>query len=339
MIQITEIIRRHLGWCPNARTIRTTPAIIPTPPVTLHPDQPDGGAGGSGRINRGIKLATGSIIILVRNRQLLWFSFLTGLVMIFSLVTSMYIQFISGTPLFPGTDLMTGPASALIARGSLSWIALTFSTGLISTALTYYLLAALIASVSLILSGRAATIRDGLAQAGNCRWPLVSWVVIGTLVGTALSVFMDPSTTTGGATGKIGLIFAAMAVLAVFYLLTLFVIPLLVLGRESLGDAVMDSVSLFRKVWGEILVCFILFFLIVFAVLLTSLVPMIAIAFPTGSTAAAGAVVIAYMLVMIVLLFVGSTILGIAVAGLYSYGKTGIMPAMFERKQDGVEHP
>ena len=336
MTRLSEVIRGWLGWCPNARTMRTAPPVIVAPPVTTHPAQPGGGAGGSGRIDRGIRLATGSIKILFRNRRLFWFSLLAGLVMIFSIVINLYLQFISGTPLFPGTKLVTGPASVLIVRGSLPWIVLTFTVGLISAFLSYYLLAALIASVALILSGRAATVRDGLEQAGNCLRPLLSWAVIGALIGTAFSLIMNPATTTPGSAGNIALIFISIPFVAVFYLLTLYVVPLLVLGNESLIHAITGSLSLFRKTWSEMLVCFIIFFLIAFAVLLTSLVPMIAVGF---SAATAGAIVVAYMLVMIVLLFIGSTVLGIAIVGLYTYGETGVLSAMFEGKRDGSEYP
>ena len=197
-------------------------------------------------------------------------------------------------------------------------------------------LAALIACVSLIISGRAATIRDGLAHAGSCLRPLLSWAVIGALIGTVFSLIMNPATTTPGSTGNVAMIFISIPFVAVFYVLTLYVVPLLVLGNESLINAVTGSLSLFRKTWREMLVCFIIFFLIAFAVLLTSLVPMIAIGF---SAATAGSIVVIYMLVMIVLLFIGSTVLGIAITGLYTYGKTGTLSAMFERKRVGGEYP
>ena len=334
-LNFSEIIRKYTGWCPNVQTMRTTPPVVATPPVTINPPQPDGGAGGSGRIDRGIKLATGSIRILIRNRKLLWFSLMTGIVMIFSLVSSLYLQFISGTPLFPGTNLVTGSAPVLIAKGSLLWTVLTFTTGLISTSISYYLLAALIVSVSLILSGRAATIRDGLAHAGKHLRALGIWAAIGTLIGTTFAYIINSSTPINGSTGNLGIIFISMAFLAVFYVLTLYVIPLIVLDNENLVSAVRGSVSLLRKTWSEILVCFIIFFLMVFAILFTSLIPMIAIGF---STRTAGAIVVAYMLVMLVLLFIGSTILGIAIVGLYTYGKKGTLSTMFMGKQEGIEY-
>jgi hypothetical protein len=333
-MHVANIIRKYLGWCPNARTMRTALPVIATPPATIHPAQPDGGAGGSGRIDRGIKLALGSIRILFRNRRLLWFSLLTGLVMIISLASGLYLQFISGTTPFPGTNLVTSPASILIARGSLPWIALTFITGLTTTFLTYYLPAALIACVSLILSGRAATIRDGLAHAGRYLRPLLVWAIIWAFVGTVESFIISSSTSPNGSPGNFGLTLIAMVVLAVIGVLTLFVVPLIVLSNESLFPAVTESVALFRKIWGEIIACFFILFLIAFAVLLVSLIPMIAIGF---SIATAGAIVVTYILVMFVLLFIGSTIVEIAIVGLYMYGKTGTLSAMYEGKQGRVE--
>lgn len=335
---LSELFRKYRAWCPNsdARPLRTAPPVLATPPVTFNPAQPGGGAGGSGRIDRGIRLTTGSIRLLFRNRQLLCFSLLTGLVMIFSLVSNLYLQFISGTALFPGTGLATGPASVAISWGSPPWIALTFIIGLVSTFVTYYLLAALIACVSLIHSGRAATVRDGLAHAGHYRWPLFSWAMIWACIGVVFSFFMNPSTM-GSVLVNVGIIYGSMAFMACLYVLTLFVVPLLVLDNEDLVTAVTGSLSLFRKVWAEILICFAIYFLIVFVVVLTSLVPMIAIGFSgsAASVSAAVAVVVAYMLVMLILLFIGSTIVGITITGLYLYGKTGILPAMFEGKQNG----
>jgi Family of unknown function (DUF6159) len=325
--RISEIIRGYLGWCPNARTMRTAPPAVTTPPVTIHPTPPDGGAGSSGRIDRGIKLAIGSIRILFRNLRLLWFTLLTGLVMIISFASSLYLQFITGTTPFPGTNLVASPASVLIARGSLTWFALTFTTGLIISFLTYYLLAALIVCVSLILSGRTATIREGLAHARQYIRPLLVWAIIWAFVGTVETFIISPSMSANGSPGNLGLIFITMVVMAVIFVLTLFVVPLIVLGNESLFHSVTESVALFRKIWGEIIACLLIFFLIAFAVLLISLIPMIVIGFSTGS---AGAFVVADLLVMFILLVIGSTVVEIAIVGLYTFGKTGTMSAIIK---------
>jgi hypothetical protein len=40
-----------MGWCPDAPAMRTTPTTHKILPVTLHPSEPDGGAGGPRRID------------------------------------------------------------------------------------------------------------------------------------------------------------------------------------------------------------------------------------------------------------------------------------------------
>ena len=208
------------------------------------------------RINRGIKLMTGSIRILAKNKRLLWFSLLTGLVMIFSLTSNLFLQVISGTSLFPGTKLIAVPASVMIPQGSILWIALTFIISFVDAFLTYYLLAALIASVWRILSGRNTTLRDGLAHTTGCMRPLVSWAMIAAIIGTVFLILTNSSMRTNETIGNLGIIYITMTFMACFYAITLFVVPLLVLANKDLITAVTESVSLFRKVWGEILVCF-----------------------------------------------------------------------------------
>lgn len=329
-----DFIRRKMGWCPNARTMRTAPVVLSTPPADSNPAQPEGGAGGPGRIDRGITLATGSIRVLFRNRRLLWFSLMAGLVILFSLASSMFIQFISGTTPLSGSNLLTGTAPAIITQGSLPWIVLTFTYTLIYSFLFFYLLAALIVSVSHILSGEPATVHGGLAHAAKYLRPLFGWALIGAGLGTVFSFIMNSSATTVGSPGNLGVIFIVIAGLAVLGVITMFVVPLLVLGNKSLPEAVAGSLSLFGKMWREIIVCAIILFLIVFAIMLTSMVPIIAIAFSSGSTAAAGIVLAGYMLIMLVMLFIGSTIVGIVTTGLYTFGKTGTLSPAFKGKQD-----
>jgi len=324
LVKLSEIIRHHLGWCPNAdaRPLRTAP-VIATPPITIQSASPDGGTGGSGRIDRGAKLATGSIKILIRNKRLLWFSLLSGLVLLFSLATNMYIEIISGTNPFPGTGFVTGAGTILIAKGSFPWLVSTFVVGFISTFLTCYLLAGLIACASQILSGRIITLREGLSRAGDHIRPLAGWAVIGALVGTVLSFITNSYTT------SLPTILISMGITVVFGALTMFVVPAIVLSDVSLFPAILRSVAMFRKLWGEIIVCAGIFFLIVFGIYLVAMVPIILIGFSSGSTALVVVAIILAMLVMMVILFIGSTIVGVATFGLYTYGTTDRLPGLF----------
>jgi len=332
MTRFAEVIRGWLGWCPNARTMGNAPAVRATAPVTINPPVPDGGTVGSGRIDRGSHLAVGSIKILIRNKKLLWFSLLTGIVMLFSLATTLYVQFVSGTNPFPGTNLVMNSPEILIAKGSLLWFVLTFTLGLISTFLTYYLLAGLITCASFILSGKTITIREGLARAWDHRVSLAGWAVIGAFAGTLSSFIMYSWTNT------ILITFLSMGAILVFFVLTIFVVPAIVLNDEGVLPAIRDSISVFRKMWGEIIVCFGVFFLIAFVIYLVALIPIISLGFSSRNTASAGAAsagvaVILTLLVLIVLIFIGSTVVGIATLGLYEYGTTGIISREFEGKR------
>jgi len=322
-MRFSEIIRRHLGWCPNARSIGTAPAVRVNAPVSIDLPSPDGGEGRPGRIDRGFRLAVGSIKILLRNLRLLWFSLLTGLVMFFSLATSLYIQVVSGTNPFPGTGFVTYSPEVLIAKGSLQWLALTFGTTFICTFLNYFLVSGLITCVLFILSGKTISLKEGLARAWDHRVSLAGWAAVGALVGTASAFIMYSET------GNIPVTFLALGAVFLFCVLTMFVLPAIVIDNQRLVPAIRDSISLFRKTWGEVVVCFGIFFLILFVLYFIFLIPIILIGFSSGSTASAGFAVILSMLVMIVLMFIGSTILGIATVGLYTTGRNGSLPQAF----------
>ena len=83
--RLSEMIHEWMGWCPNAPPLRAAPAALVVPPEIIHPSQSsDGGsAGNSGKIHRGVSIAAGSLKAMLRDRQLLWFSVLAGLVMFF----------------------------------------------------------------------------------------------------------------------------------------------------------------------------------------------------------------------------------------------------------------
>jgi len=323
-----DYLRKKIGWCPNAQPLRTAPPVIATPPVTINPPQPDGGAGGSGRIDRGIRLVTGSIRILFRNKRLLWFSFLTGLVLVFSLVTTFGLQFLSGTNPFTGISPATEPQTTLIAKGSLAWLTLTFATQLVTVFCSLFLLAGLITCVSLLFSGRMAPIREGLSLAGKHIRPIAIWAVVFALFGTLQSVLLNLYP------GDFFVIFILLIIFGLLGLVTVFVIPVLVIENMDLVGAIAGSLSLIKRTWAEIILCVFFFWLIAFVIGFLSLLPAVAIGFPSGNPVLLGVTVALYMLVLMILIFIFSTAMGIILVGLYTYAKSGRIPAMFEGKQD-----
>jgi hypothetical protein len=297
-MHFSEIIRRRLGWCPDARILTTSQAGISSPPLE-NPMIPDGGSSGSGRIMRGKDFAAESIKILLRNRQLLWFSFLIVLTCIFAIVTDLYIRFISGTNAFFGTSVMNSPA-ILFAEGSLQWVALTFTAAFIENFVFFYLLAGLILCVSQITLGNSITIREGLSRAWYHKRPIAGWTIIGALLWISLGPF---------ACG--------------FYLITVFALPAIVLDNKDLIAAIRESIFIFKRMWVETYVSFGIILLITIGFVFVTLFSLGQVAFAYGLING-GILAGMISLVMSVLMAIGLVIMGIATFTLYRYEKAGV---------------
>jgi hypothetical protein len=348
---VVETINRHLGWCPNAPSMNTASTILTTLPVSLHPLEPDGGAGGSGRIDRGIKLTSGSIKILIRNKPLLWFSLLTGCGMAFMFIAQYGLHLLGTYPYY--------------AIDFPRWLVLAFAIDLVWVFCLTVLLAGLLLSISSGEDGKPASFRKGLSRTKGYLRPLADWSVIVALLGTIIFVPLNYFGYTRFtlypvldqfpfnfilfpevySTGPIGGTYAILSAVTstvvvsgingVLFILTLFVVPLLVLENKPLFSAVAGSVSLMKKVWGEMIVCFLIFGLVLFGAALSSLLfrivygviaPDRLLFWYPGDAWIAGAVL--YMFALSALAFITSTIAGIATLNLYTYAKSGRMPGM-----------
>ena len=82
-IELNEIFRRHLGWCPRSPVARTAPALLVIPPDTARADQAEGSgpSGRFGRIRSGITIAAESLKAVFRDRRLLIFPLLFTIAM------------------------------------------------------------------------------------------------------------------------------------------------------------------------------------------------------------------------------------------------------------------
>ena len=296
LVRIAEIIHERLGWCPDARILKTSQAGISAPLPGNPTIMPDGGSSGLGRIRRGKDFAAESIKILVRNRRLLWFSFLILLTFIFTIVTDLSIRFISGTNAFPGTSIVNSPA-ILFAGGSLQWLALTFTAAFMENFVFFYLSAGLILCVSQIPPGNSMTIREGLSRAWYHKRPIAGWTIIGALLWISVGYY---------ACG--------------FYLITVFALPAMVLGNKDLIAAIRESVSIFQRMWVETYVSFGIILLITIGLILVTLIPIGQVASIHYMGILAGMI----RLVMSVLMAIGLVIMGIATTILYRYEKAGV---------------
>jgi len=349
MIRVAEVIRGWLGWCPNTPVIQTAPAVLAIPSATAHPAQPgsSGDTGGPGRIHLGIGIATGSIKTMVRNKHLLWFSLLAGLVILFLIVAEAYIVANSGSalPFLVGIPIID---SFLIFDSRI------FLLQVICLSCFNLLLAGLVLYWSRGSTGKPLKIRDAFSDISPHTGTFAALSIVMAVAGTILEAFTTQTQIVGKIVFSItmvvfylpyayylpdvlssALFFSAiiMAVTILQFLLALYVVPVIVLENKRLFPALAGSVSLMKTTWREIIGCILVFGAIILGVAFVALAigqsPLLLnhdydffLQISRGEVLMT-AVCYGFVLACGILMAVGSTVLGIAVADLYAFGTTG----------------
>lgn len=325
-VKISEVIRERLGWCPAAQDLRAAQVTVVPPQAVTIPAGSGSSTGGRSRLDHGARLAVGSIRILFRNPCILWFSVLIGIVMSFNLASTLYLQYVSGTDPFPGMTFGISSPAVIIAKGSPVWGILTFGAAFVTMLGTNIFLAALVISISGLISGKRTILRGGFSRAVQSAPSLAGWAVVGAVLGT-LNAYV-----TNIYYGNSPVILLSTVTIVAIFIVTIYVIPAIVLDGRKLAAAIMESLSVFRRTWGEIVVCFGIYMLLAFMISLISIIPITAIVFSSGSAVQPTTVVIMYMLLNLGIVIIGWTIIGIGTLGLYMYGKTGSVNPIYDGK-------
>jgi hypothetical protein len=315
-----------------------------------------GSAGGSGRIRRGISIATGSLKTLVRDRHLFWFSVLAGFLIIFLLAAEMWIVADNGRSLpylvsLPFWDLYVDMRLFLLLAICFSGLSL--------------IMAGLIRYQSRSAGGKPCTIREAFSTVSPHSHSLAGLSLLLALAGTILDAVVTQTPFFGEITFTISmavfylpyayyfpdvlnsvLFFSAiiMAITILLFLLCLYVIPGIVLDKKGLLSAIAGSADLMKKTWLELLGCVLVFGAVILMVVAIALVigqsPLLLNHdydfFLQVSRGQVLMTVVCYGFILAcgVLTAVGSTVLGVAIADLYTCGTDGEIPA--ERPADSA---
>jgi len=282
------------------RTMGTDPCSVAGQPCN---ERPDGDGSRPKTISRGIGAALSAIRTLNRNRQLLGFTLLAGLV-----VAGIAI----GQAILPFADWPLRPYIA-------GWLVLNFLLTFATLFLLVFLLAGLVLSIP-PENGAPASFCQGLCGTKHYIKPLVSWSIL--LACAGLLLFVTYHVVPAGLWRELGFvdtfepnnllcmlsqfpfnftldprifqelpggIFDGRSLLILLYdsgftnalivsaialflfAFTPFVIPLIVLEQKSLRDAVAGSFALLKKAWAEVALCAVFLMGIVLAVSLTYL--------------------------------------------------------------------
>lgn len=363
MTLVSSLTECWLGLCRKAPAFRASPAGSPDQHEFSYEGRPDGGSGGPGTIHRGAGAILSGTRTLIRNRHLFWFTFLAGLVLAGHILAQ-------GVLLFAGDEgghiLILSPVVTFVLEFPTVFCLLFLIAGLVLSlssdkeepvhylhALTKvkpFLGPLLLWSVILALAG-SLLFTTGLHLAMlNPAWyrPFNIFGALSGFLSVVLAQFpfswsLEPDVyfpsggafASSGATLKLALLYALIfsAVNILLFILTLFVVPLIVLERTQLKEAILGSFGIMKKIRGEVGVFLLGLGIIVFAVSITFLLFQFTgidqVSVEPGHTHISstnpGMAWIAFGLLYILALsgfaFVVATVGGIAILDLYQYAR------------------
>ena len=302
MTRAAETAGHWLGLCRKHPAFRMAPAAIPVQPDTGHSSPPDDG--GPRHLWNGLGITISSTKTLIRNPQLFWFALLAGLVLAGHLIVQGILVSMS---MNYRADLIGSPLVAFAVELPTVFCLLVLCSGLVLSLsrdddhpvsflhglrqVKNYLVPLAGWSVVVACAGTLIFSAGWTFASLNIPSWLHSFDIYGNLYNFLFNVFsqypfswsLNPDVLVtclpGGAVPNLGsgfpnpiietLVFSAINVILV--VLTLFVVPLLVLEKKRLRDAVLGSFALIKKIRGELAGCVLCLGLVIFAASLTFL--------------------------------------------------------------------
>ncbi|MEI7857102.1 MAG: DUF6159 family protein [Methanomicrobiales archaeon] len=368
MTRVSETAEQWFGLCRKPPVFRASQIGIVDHREHAHEGLPDGGSGGSETIRRGIDAALSGTRTLIHNPQLLWFTLLAGLVLAGNAIGHAALWYINRT-LQPdiivryGMDFLLGFATLFCLVFLLAALFMSISSkkedsasfleGLYGTKkylksiFLWSLLLALAAILLIYIWGHFFYWLPPELKFLNIFGPFQ--FIASTITQFPFNWTLDWAmfTEIPGYGGRSLLLwiypFGFMetlqfsAITLLLFVLTPFVMPLVVLEQKTLQEAVVGSFAMMKKIWAEVAACALFLGVIVSGMFLMYVLvqatsgivdPYQTVTFhPPGVWIA---LALLYNLALLTIAFVVATIGGIAVRDLYISAKTGQKPGSKE---------
>ncbi|PWR71692.1 hypothetical protein [Methanospirillum lacunae] len=299
MTGISETVEHWFGFCRKSPAEHTLQRGIDIRPDSTHVGPPRSGGDGS-RTIRGLGLALSGMKTLGQNRQLLWFTFLSGLVLMGNIIGQGVLSYTTWIMLPNETE----------------WVILNSIIELATLFCLVFLLTSLVLSIS--YKKDHASFFEGFTRAKKYWKAILSWSlvltiagmllfniyfyapdwlprnhlfpnILGTLFGSILNLLIEfpfnpiftpyilfDSSRYGGLS-LVSLIYpSGIMQAAIFseinlllFILTPFVIPFIVLEQKTIREAVVGSFAVMKKTWDEAVACTVFLGVVTFGVFLT----------------------------------------------------------------------
>ena len=189
---------------------------------------------------------------------------------------------------------------------------------------------ALVYAAHFRLAGGDPNVRTGLNGAMNHIGPILMWSVVSAVVGMVLRALGNQAREQGGVLGFISQIVVALLG-AAWTMLTYFVVPLIVIEGLGFRQSFRESLSLFRRTWGEQVVGNFGLGLVAFLAFLVGGLILAGLFVPLSSlgTLGIGVWVVIAVALMGTIALTFAALDGIYKAALFIYAVTGQVPALF----------
>ncbi|ELY46732.1 DUF6159 family protein [Natronorubrum sulfidifaciens] len=197
------------------------------------------------RFRNGFAIAKSSFGVLRREKWLLVFPLLyglvwmTGLVVLVAGLVAVLFGATFGLALLEQVAGVSGGETMMTILG----VVVSFLVMFAATSVATFFSAALVHSVGTLFHDEPTSLRDGLAGAWESRRTILTWGVVGAVVGL---IFQALESQDGWGAQLVRAIAGAA-----WFMMTFFIVPVIVFQNGGVRASLRNSVSLFRDTWGE----------------------------------------------------------------------------------------
>jgi hypothetical protein len=190
-------------------------------------------------IGRGWKMSKLSMSVVKKDPELIIYMFICGFLSLLTMIGMSIPQYLEQAWAVDAEGQMTGPYMGFLFVGYMT----------ISIVVTFWN-SAIVANSHIRLTGGDPNFMDGVSAAMKKIHIIILWGVIAGTVGLLLKILNQAAREQKGGAAVFAMILSAIGA-AVWWMMTFFMIPHMILENKSLGDSLKSSKSMFFKSWGE----------------------------------------------------------------------------------------
>jgi hypothetical protein len=269
------------------------------------------------RFRRSFELLKASWHVLSSDKELLWLPVISG-------ICALVVAASFGVPIFlTGHDTTSASGSSSFELGVPGYVLIAFAYFVLAY-VTIFFNTALVWAANERLEGRDPTLGSALAAARSRAGAILPWAIVSATVSMIIRAIEQRA----GFLGRIVLGLVGMA----WSLVTFLVLPLIVLENVSVGAAIKESASMFKRTWGENVIGQGGIGVITLLAILVA-APVALVLFATGVTALIVAAIVLGTVWLVGVAIVTTALSVVYQTALYRYASTGTVPPGFTEAQ------